>query len=240
MAEQRASFRHDVSMVAEVNTGQAILAAKTRNLSMSGVRVVVPQSLKEGAHVGLQLFLVNTEGQITGPLDLEGHIVWANDRDGAECEAGIKFDNVSPEQGKWLQRFLAQRVVAERCVLVVEDSPTMRQLLRVALRRSSLKIIEAENGLEAFEALKRQRVDLILLDLKMPGMGGLDFLRRFADFDAQRPPVVVLTTEGDQTFMDQADELGASAYITKPIQSSQLASKVEQLLDEQYALKPIY
>lgn len=118
------------------------------------------------------------------------------------------------------------------CALIVEDSPTMRQLITLALRRvPGLTFIEAENGAEALELLQQYQIDIILLDLNMPVMGGFTFLERLKEFDeAHRPPAVVITTEGGQEDAERALTLGAKAYVTKPVQSASLASTVEDVL----------
>jgi two-component system chemotaxis response regulator CheY len=124
--------------------------------------------------------------------------------------------------------------MAERHALIIEDSPTMRQLISFSLRRiADLELIEAENGAQALEILRERQVDLILLDLRMPVMGGFSFLERFAELQlAKKPPVVVITTEGDQESVERAKEYGVNAYITKPVQSTDMALIIEELLNK--------
>lgn len=121
----------------------------------------------------------------------------------------------------------------ERHALIVEDSPTMRQLIALALRRiPQLRLFEAPNGAEGLELLKRERIDFILLDLRMPVMDGFTFLQRLEEQEgARKPPVVVITTEGDQASIDRAREWRVADFITKPVQSMALAAKVRTLLD---------
>lgn len=120
--------------------------------------------------------------------------------------------------------------MSEICALIVEDSPTMRQLISFALRRiPNMGFIEAENGAEGLELLKHHKVDIILLDLNMPVMSGFSFLERLGEVD-KRPPVVVITTEGDQEDTERALSLGAAAFVTKPVQSASLATTVQEVL----------
>jgi two-component system chemotaxis response regulator CheY len=119
-----------------------------------------------------------------------------------------------------------------RCALVVEDSPTMRQLLTLALRRiPGLTFVEATNGAEALEILKTRTFDLILLDLNMPVMGGFAFLEHLAA-GAHKPPVIVITTENATVDRDRAKALGVVAYVTKPVRGPDLAATVLGVLGQ--------
>lgn len=117
-----------------------------------------------------------------------------------------------------------------RCALVVEDSPTMRQLLTLALRRiPGLSFVEATNGAEALQLLGTRSFDLILLDLNMPVMGGFAFLEHLAQ-QPTRPPVIVITTEGASVDRERAQSLGVVAYVTKPVRGPDLAATVLSVL----------
>jgi two-component system chemotaxis response regulator CheY len=122
--------------------------------------------------------------------------------------------------------------MSQRCALVVEDSPTMRQLLTLALRRiPGLSFVEASNGAEALKQLESRTFDLILLDLNMPVMGGFAFLEHLANAQ-QRPPVIVITTEGASVDRDRAKSLGVVAYVTKPVRGPDLAATVLSVLGQ--------
>jgi len=116
--------------------------------------------------------------------------------------------------------------------LVVEDSPTMRQLIVFALRRiQRLAIVEAEDGLEALKKLAAQRFDIVLTDINMPVMDGLKLIHRIRSDDALKDiPVVIITTEGGTEDRQRALALGANAYITKPIQGPHVLATVKDLL----------
>jgi len=120
-----------------------------------------------------------------------------------------------------------------RTALVVEDSPTMRQLIVFALRRiKGLEIVEADDGVDALRKLAGpQRYDIILTDINMPIMDGLKLVKRVrSDENLKDIPVIIITTEGAQEDRQRALALGASAYITKPIQAPQVIAKVKDLL----------
>jgi CheY-like chemotaxis protein len=120
----------------------------------------------------------------------------------------------------------------ERCVLVVEDSPTMRQLIGLGLRRvAGLTLVEADNGLEALELLDQYAFDLILLDLNMPVMSGFVLLEKLRE-RADVPPIIVITTESGEEDINRALSLGVAAYIMKPVRAPDLADTVREILGD--------
>lgn len=118
-------------------------------------------------------------------------------------------------------------------VLVVEDSPTMRQLIVFALKRiRGLQIVEANDGVGGLKKLSAEKFDLILTDINMPIMDGLKLVSLIRnDPQYKAVPVVVITTEGAQEDRDRALALGANEYITKPIQTAKIIEVVRRLLD---------
>ena len=116
--------------------------------------------------------------------------------------------------------------------LVVEDSPTMRQLIVYALSRvRGLQVIEADSGVEALKKLASNHFDIILTDINMPIMDGLKLVKRVrSDEQLKGIPIIIITTEGANEDRQRALALGANAYITKPIQAPQVISEVKRLL----------
>lgn len=122
--------------------------------------------------------------------------------------------------------------MSERVVLVVDDSPTMRQLTQFALRRlRGIRCIEAANGAAALEILEKEHIDLLLLDINMPVMNGFGLLESLKNRDEPPPPVIMITTEGAEEDIDRASEFGVIAYVTKPVQAPALAKTVQNVLD---------
>ena len=117
-------------------------------------------------------------------------------------------------------------------ILIVDDSPTMRKMVAASLGGlPEATFIEAGSGLEAIERIALAPISLIVLDLNMPGMHGLEVLEFVRKHRAYREvPVVVVTTRGDETTRDAALAAGASRYITKPFAPKDLAEQVRQLL----------
>ena len=117
--------------------------------------------------------------------------------------------------------------------LIVEDSPTMRQMIAFSLRRfQNAKIIEAVDGLDALRKLDgAEKFDLILTDINMPVMDGLKLVSMVRQNATLRDiPIIIITTEGAEEDRERGMALGANAYIAKPIQSSHLIRTVSELL----------
>jgi two-component system chemotaxis response regulator CheY len=117
-------------------------------------------------------------------------------------------------------------------VLIVDDSPTIRRMVRGSLATlPDTTFVEAVSGLQAIEALAVAPVRMIILDLNMPDMHGLDVLRFVRSHDRYRDvPVLVLTTRGDGASRDAVMQAGASSYMTKPFVPAALAAAVSDLL----------
>ncbi|HYP27824.1 MAG TPA: response regulator [Blastocatellia bacterium] len=117
-------------------------------------------------------------------------------------------------------------------ILVVDDSPTMRRMVVASLRDLGDVIFdEASSGLEAIERLALSAVNLIILDLNMPDMHGLEVVSFVRKHDAYRSiPIIVLTTRGDEASRSDALSTGASVYLTKPFLPQVLAAQARELL----------
>jgi two-component system chemotaxis response regulator CheY len=119
-------------------------------------------------------------------------------------------------------------------VLIVDDSAAIRKILQRVLRQAEVpvgQVFEAGDGLEALETLKNQTVGLILSDINMPNMDGLQFLSQLRANDAWKSvPVVMITTEGGQTKVMEAVQLGASGYVRKPFTADQIKEKLTGLI----------
>lgn len=123
-------------------------------------------------------------------------------------------------------------------VLVVDDSPTMRQLIIFALQRlPGLRITEAGDGVAALKQLSGEKYDLLLTDINMPMMDGLKLvglIRKDAIY--AKLPIIVISTEGSNLTRERAIATGANEYITKPLQTTRLIEVVRRLLDPEAQL----
>jgi len=119
-------------------------------------------------------------------------------------------------------------------VLIVDDSSVMRKIVGRSLRQAGLEIVElleASNGSEALTLVKENSLDLILSDINMPLMDGLEFVRQLRCVEtARRVPVIMITTEAGEAHVVQALSLGASSYIRKPFTAEQIKERVMPLL----------
>ena len=117
-------------------------------------------------------------------------------------------------------------------VLVVDDSPTMRQLIVFALKRlREVSVTEANDGVDGLKKISSDKFDLVLTDINMPVMDGLKLVSLIrSDAVHKAIPIVVITTEGGQEDKDKAMDLGANSFITKPIQANRVLTVVKDLL----------
>jgi len=108
----------------------------------------------------------------------------------------------------------------------------MRQLIVFALSRvRNLKVVEADDGVDALKKLSGQKFDILITDINMPMMDGLKLVSMVRRDEVHKDiPIVIITTEGAQEDRQRALSLGANAYITKPIQAPQVITKVKELL----------
>lgn len=118
--------------------------------------------------------------------------------------------------------------------LIVDDSSLMRTMVERSLRLAGLdlaEVIEAGNGAEALAAVQQHKLDLILCDINMPVMDGLEFLKRLSCVEnAKGVPVVMITTEGNEAHVVQALSAGARGYIRKPFTPGQVKEHVLPVL----------
>jgi len=106
-------------------------------------------------------------------------------------------------------------------ILIVDDDMINRKLLKVLLKKNGYETIEAQNGMEALTLIKQEPVDMVLLDVFMPIMDGIDFLKIIKQDDSLKNiPVAILTT--DDTKKTEALKLGACEVLIKPIKEEQL------------------
>jgi len=125
-----------------------------------------------------------------------------------------------------------------RSLLVVDDSATFRQLLCMSLQRvggiSKSDISEASNGEEALEKVKSTRFDLVLTDIRMPKMDGLEFVRQVrSELKQEDLPIIIISTRGADEDIELGMSLGASGYLSKPISIPRLKDLVKRLLPQE-------
>jgi two-component system, chemotaxis family, chemotaxis protein CheY len=119
-------------------------------------------------------------------------------------------------------------------VLIVDDSSVMRKIVERSLRQAGIgiaQIFEASNGAEALAVVQNSKLDLILCDINMPVMDGLEFVKQLAGVEnAKGVPVVMITTEGSEGHVVQALSAGARGYLRKPFTADQVKEHVLPVL----------
>jgi two-component system, OmpR family, KDP operon response regulator KdpE len=126
-------------------------------------------------------------------------------------------------------------------VLVIDDEPPIRKLLRLGLSTQGYRVIEAPDGQSALDHM-REKPDLIILDLGLPDMQGLELLRTMRTRD-ERVPIVVLSSRADEVAKVQALDLGADDYVTKPFGMDELLARIRAALRHQLQVqgeRPIF
>ena len=120
-----------------------------------------------------------------------------------------------------------------RRVLVVDDEPSIRLLCRVNLPFSGFEVVEAADGPSALEEVRERPVDLVLLDVMMPGMGGFDVAERLqSDPATASVPIVFLSARADRADVRRGLSLGAAEYITKPFDPLRLGERLRRIVDK--------
>lgn len=116
-------------------------------------------------------------------------------------------------------------------ILIVDDEDTLRTLVRNELEHAGFEVFEAPGGAEALTFLAGADVDLVILDIKMPGLGGLDVLQRIREDDLARK-VIMLTGVGELKIARESLELGASDFMSKPFDMGNLLACINRVLME--------
>jgi two-component system chemotaxis response regulator CheY len=119
-------------------------------------------------------------------------------------------------------------------VMIVDDSAAIRKILQRVLMQAEVplgKVLEAGDGVEALAAVKAQPVHLVLSDINMPNMDGLQLLHALKSDPATKPiPVIMVTTEGSSNKVMEAVQAGAAGYVRKPFTADQIKTKLDGLI----------
>jgi two-component system KDP operon response regulator KdpE len=127
-------------------------------------------------------------------------------------------------------------------VLVVDDEPPIRRFLRTSLGAQNYQVTDAETGQEALDLIKREKFDLVVLDLGLPGMDGFDVIVKLREAGSD-VPIVVLSSRSDEAGKVKALDLGADDYVTKPFGVEELLARIRAALRhrlQQQGERPIF
>ncbi|WP_378944781.1 response regulator [Mesorhizobium sp. ANAO-SY3R2] len=115
-------------------------------------------------------------------------------------------------------------------ILTVDDSRTMREMLKMALSQAGYRVVQAEDGVHGLEVLRQETPQVIVTDINMPRMDGFGFIEQVRADDAYRGiPILVLTTESDAVKKDRARRAGATGWIVKPFDPTKLIDAIRRV-----------
>lgn len=118
-----------------------------------------------------------------------------------------------------------------RKILLVDDSATVLMMEKMILAADRFEVVTASNGLEAQEKARREQPDLILMDIVMPQLNGLQACKALREHpETKHIPIILVTTRGESDCMEQGYENGCNDYVTKPVNSGELLTKVRNIL----------
>lgn len=118
-----------------------------------------------------------------------------------------------------------------KTILTVDDSASMRQMVKLTLSGAGYRVIEAEDGAKGLSVARDNGVHMVLTDLNMPGMDGVSLIRELRKLPAYTGvPIILLTTESDAARKQEAKAAGATGWITKPFQPEQLIAVAKKVM----------
>lgn len=118
----------------------------------------------------------------------------------------------------------------QKTILTVDDSRTIRDMLRLTLSGAGYRVVQAEDGVQGLEVLEAENVDVIITDINMPRLDGFGFIGRVRGDERRRGiPILVLTTETTQAMKDRARAAGATGWISKPFDPDHLTTALRRV-----------
>lgn len=118
-----------------------------------------------------------------------------------------------------------------KTILIVDDSASLRQVVSIALKGAGYDVIEGVDGKDALSKLNGQKVHLIISDVNMPNMNGIEFVKAAKQIAEYKfTPVIMLTTESGESMKQEGQAAGAKAWVVKPFQPAQMLAAVSKLI----------
>ncbi len=116
-------------------------------------------------------------------------------------------------------------------ILAVDDSASMRQMVSFALKSAGYEVVEAADGVEALDKAKSQQFNLVITDVNMPNMDGIELIRKLRELDIYKyTPLLMLTTESAMEKKSEGKQAGATGWIVKPFDPEQLVATIKKVL----------
>ena len=120
-----------------------------------------------------------------------------------------------------------------KTILTIDDSASMRQMVAMTLRSAGHQVLEAGDGSEGYAQATSNTVHAVITDLNMPVMNGIEFIRKFRQHPTSKGvPIILLTTESDETLKAEAKAAGATGWIVKPFKQDQLLAVIKKVTGE--------
>ncbi len=118
-----------------------------------------------------------------------------------------------------------------KVIMTADDSPSVRQMVNFTLAQAGYEVVEAEDGKDALEKMKEKPVDMLITDLNMPNMNGIELIREARGIDTYKfIPIILLTTESSGDKKSEGKKAGATGWIVKPFQQDKLLAVVKKVL----------
>lgn len=119
----------------------------------------------------------------------------------------------------------------KKLIMIVDDSASLRQVVKMTLEKLGYEVVEAKDGQDALSKAKGKKINLIITDLNMPVMDGITFIKELKKLPEHKfTPVMMLTTESQQSKMMEGKAAGAKAWLVKPFKPEQIIAAVEKLV----------
>jgi two-component system chemotaxis response regulator CheY len=119
----------------------------------------------------------------------------------------------------------------QKTIMIVDDSESLRQVVNIALSGAGYKVLEAKDGVDGLAKLDGSKVHLIISDVNMPNMNGIDFVKEIKTLAKYRfTPIIMLTTENQQYLMEESRKAGAKAWMVKPFKPAEMLQAVAKIL----------
>jgi two-component system chemotaxis response regulator CheY len=131
----------------------------------------------------------------------------------------------------YLEQFRYGGDIMSKTIMTVDDSASVRMMVKFSLQEAGYNVIEAVDGIDALEKLDNESVNMVIADVNMPGIDGIELVRRMRDDPKHRfTPVVMLTTESNENLKDTGRKVGATGWIVKPFKPADLVAVVKKVL----------
>ncbi len=117
-----------------------------------------------------------------------------------------------------------------KTIMIVDDSASLRQVVKIALSGAGYQVLEARDGQDALNKLEGQKVHLVISDVNMPNMDGITFVQEMKKKPEHKfTPIIMLTTESEESRISKGQAAGAKAWVVKPFQPAQMLAAVQKL-----------